>query len=64
MTISTSGYNYAYFASATNYCGAAPYQMYILLYKLEGSSQVNTLEGACPSNPLLTAGDSNYRVVK
>jgi general secretion pathway protein G len=64
MRISTSGYNFAYFASATNYCGAAPYQMYLLIYKLEGSSQVNTFQGACPSNFLSYAGVSNYRVVR
>ena len=64
MRVSTTGYNYAYFASATNYCGAAPFQMYLLIYKLEGSSQVNTLQGACPSNFLSYAGVSNYRVVR
>lgn len=59
------GYNYAYFASASDYCGAAPYQMYILVYRLEGS-QVQTLQGDCSGSSQLNYGTgvSNYRVVK
>ena len=61
---SGEGYNYAYFASSSDYCGAAPYQMYMLTYKLEGADQKNDLIGLCPTNPLIYAPNSNYRAVK
>ncbi len=62
--VSGNGYNYAYFASSSNYCGAAPYQMYSLVYRLESSAQENHFDGDCPSNPINYALASNYRVVK
>lgn len=65
LTSSTSaGYGYAYFASGTNYCGAAPYQMYILIYRTESKPQKDTIKGPCPTNALSYTGVSNYRVVK
>ncbi len=61
-----TGHNYAYFSNAAGaYCGASQNQMYILVYRLEGSSQVNTLNGTCGSLPLGPYGSaSNYRVTK
>lgn len=62
---SSQGYNYAYFSNGAAYCGAAPRQMYILLYRLEGSAQTNTLIGDCPTMALGPyGGASNYRVVR
>ncbi|MEO5949946.1 MAG: prepilin-type N-terminal cleavage/methylation domain-containing protein [Candidatus Saccharimonadales bacterium] len=64
----SAGYNYAYFSntsSGVSYCGAAPNQMYILIYRFESSSQTTTLNGACPSSPLGPyGGASNYRMNK
>lgn len=63
-------YNYAYFAnraSGTTYCGDGPNQVYILVYRLEGSSQTNTYDGDCSTTPLGPYGGStasNYRVAK
>ncbi|HEX6461841.1 MAG TPA: prepilin-type N-terminal cleavage/methylation domain-containing protein [Candidatus Saccharimonadales bacterium] len=61
-----TGFNYAYFSNTTgNYCGAAQNQMYILVYRFEGTSQTNTLNGDCATNPLGPYNNaSNYRVVK
>lgn len=59
-------YNYAYFASGT-YCRAVAVptrQTFILVYRLEGSPQTNTLTGDCSTNPLGPYAASNYRVVK
>lgn len=59
-------YNYAYF-SASNYCNGAmsTHQGYLLVYRLEGSSQTNTLIGDCSVTPVGPyGGASNYRVVK
>lgn len=62
--VSGVGYNYAYFASTSGYCGAAPYQMYLLVYKMEGSAQKDTLTGTCTTSSLRYSNVSNYRVVK
>jgi len=62
--VSGAGYNYAYFASASDYCGAAPYQMYLLVYKMESGTQKDTLTGACATKPLLYSNVSNYRAVQ
>lgn len=59
-----AGYNYAYFASASAYCGAAPFQMYILIYKFENSPRESITQGACPTNQLYYSSASVYRVVK
>jgi general secretion pathway protein G len=64
VTTSSSSYNYAYFASSSAYCGAAPYQMYILVYRLEGATQANNLSGSCATTPLFYAAASNYRINK
>jgi type II secretion system protein G len=59
-------YNYAYF-SAGSYCNGAmtTHQAFLLVYRLEGSSQTNTLAGDCSTTPVGPyAGASNYRVVK
>ncbi len=61
------GYNYAYFSNSGGvYCGAAPYQMYILVYRFEALAPVDNLNGICTVSPLLYASGtaSNYRVSK
>ncbi|GHG43825.1 hypothetical protein GCM10012320_08150 [Sinomonas cellulolyticus] len=61
------GTNYSYYSgpnSGTNWCGTTNNQMYILTYRLEGSSQKDTLQGDCTTNPLYYGGVSNYRVRK
>lgn len=61
---SLGSYNYAYFVNGA-YCDAAPYQMYILVYKLESGSQDQALKGDCTGTQLGPySGVSNYRVVK
>jgi type II secretion system protein G len=60
------GYNYAYYTDAVSgWCGAAPNQMYLLVYRLEASAQVNTLNGNCVS-PVFTpyANISNWRMTR
>lgn len=65
---SNKGYAYAYFSnnsSVTSYCGAAQNQMYILVYRLEGSAQENTDDGDCPTMPVGPySGASNYRRIR
>lgn len=60
-----NGYSYDYFSYHT-YCGSSTTsrQMYLLVYRLEGTSQTNTFKGDCPSNPAGPYSASNYRVVK
>lgn len=54
--------NYSYFThSNSSYCAAPNYQMYILVYQLEAEAQVNTLNGPCPSTPLIYNAYSNVR---
>lgn len=65
VSVHASGYNYAYFSNSgtgTTYCGSNRLQMYILVYRLEGSAQTNTLTGECTASPLFYSGASNYRV--
>jgi len=66
--LTTAGYNYAYFANiAGNYCGTAANQTYILVYRLEGSPQVDSLNGSCATNPLgpySSGAASNFRMSK
>ncbi len=61
---SGTGYNYAYFASTSSYCGAAPYQMYILVYRFENTPRKGFMSGECPTNPLHYSTPSIHRVVK
>lgn len=64
--VQTSGnYNYAYF-SAGAYCNGAmtTNQAYLLVYRLEGASQTNTLTGDCSVTPVGPYAASNYRVVR
>lgn len=68
-SVITSGFNYAYFAdTGGSYCSSTPAQMYILLYRLEGSPKSDTLIGTCstanPPHNLIYSSPSNYRVVK
>jgi type II secretion system protein G len=60
------GYNYAYYSSATtSWCGAGPNQMYLITYRLEASTQVDTLNGNCASSVLAPYGNiSNYRMTR
>ncbi|MDB5168640.1 MAG: Type secretion system protein [Candidatus Saccharibacteria bacterium] len=63
----TGGYNYSYFSDPNgggNYCGTTNNQMFILTYKVEGSSQSDTLTGDCSTKPIYYSGVSNYRVRK
>lgn len=65
--MSGNGYNYAYFTNrgaGRTYCNALQRQMYIIVYRLEGSNQVDTLKGDCPSSVVYYKGASNYRLVK
>lgn len=69
VNVQNSGYNYAYFADRTGYyCSSTPAQMYILIYRLEGSPRTETLKGDCntsgPPYNLFYSQASNYRVVK
>ena len=61
-----NGYNYAYFSNnSTAACGAGTNQMYMLVYRLENSSQVNTLNGNCASTVLNPVSNiSNYRMTR
>lgn len=61
------GYDYAYYSKPISWCGAAGNQYYILVYRLEASAQVNTLNGNCPTNPLgpfPLQFTSNYRMTR
>jgi len=59
----SSGYNYAYYANNSTFCGAAVGKMYILVYRLENGAQENFFDGDCTTNPLVYSA-SNYRVVR
>lgn len=60
-----NGYNYAYFSGS--YCGVTNRQVYIIVYRYEGSAQEDKLIGTC-NTPLLgpygSGNASNYRVVR
>lgn len=64
----SSALNYAYFGNAGTYCGAGAGQMYIIVYRLEGSPPEKFTDGTCTTNELgsgyFTAGASYYRVIK
>lgn len=67
ISFQTGGYNYSYYSDPNaggNYCGTTNNQMFILTYKLEGSSQSDTLQGDCSTTPIYYGGVSNYRVRK
>lgn len=66
LTTGTAGTNYAYFADyGGSYCGNSASQTYILVYRFEGTAQVNQTAGNCSTAPLgYYAGGSNYRVSK
>jgi general secretion pathway protein G len=62
-----NGYNYAYFSnsSPTVTCGAGTNQMYILVYRLESSSQVITNNGNCATTvPTFSGQVSVYRMTR
>jgi prepilin-type N-terminal cleavage/methylation domain-containing protein len=61
---SGEGYNYAYFASESAYCGAAPYQMYVLVYQYENAPRESLGSGSCGSPALHYSAASMYRMVK
>ena len=48
--LSTSSYGYAY--SSDYYCGKAPGQWYIILYRLEATPKEKQAIGDCTTNPL------------
>lgn len=59
----TGAYGYGYYANTGTYCGTNLYQMYILVYALESSTQQQVGKGACTSNPVsYSNGHSYYRV--
>lgn len=64
LRTSSTGNNYAYYGNAASFCGAAQKQLYLLIYRLEGSSQEDHFIGACTSSSLSYSGVSNYRVNK
>jgi type II secretion system protein G len=66
LTTGTPGTNYAYFADYVgSYCGNSASQTYILVYRLEGSTQANQTIGNCSTAPIgYYAGGVNYRVSK
>jgi general secretion pathway protein G len=55
---------YAYYPNTSTYCGKAPLQMYLLVYKRESGTQNNTYIGDCATNVLAYGAASNYRVSK
>lgn len=59
-------YNYAYYSNPKGEnCGASRNQMYLLVYKLEASAQVNTYSGVCNEKTLMPyKGVSNYRTTR
>jgi type II secretion system protein G len=64
-----NGYNYAYFSNdSTATCGALTVginQMYMLVYRLENSSQINTINGNCATTVLNPVSNlSNYRMTR
>ena len=62
----STGTNFAYFANSSGtYCGNAANQTYILVYRLEITSQADQLIGNCSSSPVGPyAGGVNIRVAK
>jgi len=65
---SAGGLVYAIYVNYNGgYCGATAGQMYMLVYKLEASTQVQKTDGTCSTNPLPSSyysGLSYYQVVK
>lgn len=61
---SGTGYNYAYYANNSSYCGAGVGKMFILVYQLEILPREDIFKGDCPPTNLWYGGASNYRVVK
>lgn len=62
----STAYDFAYFSNpAGSYCGIGANQMYIMVYRVEASAQINNLEGTCTTSPVGPyANASNYRIVK
>lgn len=63
------GYNYAIYVNSSSYCGAAPGQMFIIIYRLENFPKEKFSDGPCTTNPLgdtyyTSNGASYYRNVK
>jgi type II secretion system protein G len=65
-TASSNGYDYAYYTTpGTTYCGVGARKLYMLVYRLEGSSQTNSLIGDCTGTSVGPyTGASTTRVVK
>lgn len=59
-----TGYNYAYYANTSTFCGAGAGKMFILVYRLESLPREDIFKGECPPTTLWYGGSSNYRVVK
>ena len=61
-------YTYGLYVNNSTYCGVGAGQMYIILYRLEGSPPEKFTDGTCTTNELgsgyFTAGASYYRVIK
>lgn len=55
--LAAGGYSYAVFVNTGSYCGSSSGQMYLIIYRLEGSAQEKSSEGPCTNNPL---GDNYY----
>ena len=56
-----NAYDYSYFAG--NYCGVTGYRVFILVYRLEGATQTQSMDD-CPPAHLGPYPASNLRVVK
>jgi general secretion pathway protein G len=59
---STTGFDFAYFSNPTGaYCGTAANQMYMLVFRMESTDQVNSTDGTCTGSQLTYySGASNY----
>ncbi|QQS22452.1 prepilin-type N-terminal cleavage/methylation domain-containing protein [Candidatus Saccharibacteria bacterium] len=66
VSFGTGNYSYALYVNKLNYCGSAPGQMYLLLYRLESEqAQPTFTDGSCASNELGSGyGTAYYRSVK
>lgn len=61
---SSANYGYAMYINTSTYCGAAPRQMYILVYRFEGIAQQYLTDGDCTTNPLAYGAASYVRIRK
>lgn len=68
VMMGTTYYSYAIYVNASNYCGSAAGQMYLIVYRLEYLPKEKFSDGACTTNEFgdtyyTNNGDSYYRSV-